>query len=71
MTNVFVQLNGGGWTSATTVNGWTNWSANVTLTPGSNTVSAYAVNGYGSFSPTNSVTFDYSTGASPQRGLES
>ena len=50
VTNVFVQLNGGGWTGASSVNGWSNWTANVTLTPGSNTVSAYAVNGYGSFS---------------------
>ena len=63
LTNVFVQLNGGGWTSAATVNGWTNWTANVTLTPGSNTVSAYAVNGYGSFSPTNSVMLDYASSA--------
>jgi len=69
VTNVLVQLNGGNWTNATTVNGWTNWTANVTLTPGSNTVSAYAVDGYGSFSPTNSVTFDYSTGGSPQADL--
>jgi len=63
LTNVMVQLSGGGWISATSVNGWTNWSANVTLAPGSNTVSAYAVDAYGSFSPTNSVTFDYKTNA--------
>jgi uncharacterized repeat protein (TIGR01451 family) len=69
VTNVLVQLNGGSWTNATTLNGWTNWSANLTLTPGSNTVSAYAVNGYGSFSPTSSVTLDYSTGGSPQADL--
>ncbi|HTB85261.1 MAG TPA: choice-of-anchor tandem repeat GloVer-containing protein [Candidatus Sulfotelmatobacter sp.] len=69
VTNVFVQLNGGTWTNATSVNGWTNWSANMTLTPGSNTVSAYAENGYGSDSPTNTVTFDYAA-SSPQADLK-
>jgi len=63
LTNVYVQLNSGGWSGATSVNGWTNWTANVTLTPGSNTVSAYAVDTYGNVSPTNSVTFDYVTNA--------
>ena len=72
VTNVYVQLNNGGWTSATNVvlapsarvtlgNAWANWTVNETLTPGSNTVSAYAVDTYGNPSPTNSVTFDYVT----------
>jgi uncharacterized repeat protein (TIGR01451 family) len=65
LTNVYVQLNNGGWTSATPVNGWANWSALVTLTPGSNTVRAYARDSYGSVSPTNAVTFDYVTNSSP------
>jgi uncharacterized repeat protein (TIGR01451 family) len=63
VTNVYVQLNGGGWTNATTANGWSNWTANVTLTPGSNTVQAYAVDAlFGTPSMTNSVIFDYVPG---------
>jgi len=61
LTNVYVQLNNGGWTGAISTSGWTNWTASVTLTAGSNTVSAYAVDAYGNVSPTNSVTFDYVT----------
>jgi uncharacterized repeat protein (TIGR01451 family) len=61
LTNVYVRLNNGGWAGATSANGWSNWTANVTLTAGSNTVSAYAVDAYGNVSPTNSVTFDYVT----------
>ena len=61
VTNVYVRLNNGSWTGATSAGGWTNWTANVTLAAGSNTVSAYAVDAYGNPSPTNSVTFDYVT----------
>ena len=57
--NVFLSLNGGGWTTATTANGCTNWSAQVSLTPGTNTVQAYAVDPAGNVSTTNSVTFVY------------
>ncbi|MGA2544551.1 MAG: Ig-like domain-containing protein, partial [Verrucomicrobiota bacterium] len=57
---VYYQLDGGSWTPATTTNDWTNWRANVTLAPGTNTVRAYAVDTSGHLStPTNSVSFFY------------
>ena len=58
VSNVFYQFDGGGWTLAHTTNAWTNWTTNVTLTPGTNTVRAYAVDTSGNASsPTNSVSF--------------
>ncbi len=56
VTNVWVQLNDGGWTNATGTN---NWSASLNLIPGTNTVQAYASNISGHLSATNTVTFDY------------
>ena len=56
---VYYSLNGSGWTAATTANNWTNWTANLTLTPGTNTVQAYAVDTSGNLSTTNSVRFEY------------
>ncbi len=56
---VYYSLNGSGWTAATTTNTWTNWSANLTLTPGFNTLQAYAADTSGNLSPTNTVKFIY------------
>ena len=56
---VYYSLNGSGWTAATTTNNWTNWTANLALTPGTNTVQAYAADTSGNFSPTNTVKFEY------------
>jgi len=55
MTNVFYSLNSGGWSNAVTGNGWTNWTAAVTLIPGTNTIAAYAVDPAGDASPTANV----------------
>ena len=57
--NVWLQLNGGSWTNATTANGWTNWSATASLIPGTNTVSAYAAAPCGHVSATNTVSFQF------------
>jgi hypothetical protein len=54
VSNIWCQANGGGWTRAV---GTTNWNASMLLTPGSNLVSAYAVDLAGNSSPTNTVSF--------------
>jgi len=59
VSNVLYSLNGLAWTAATTGNNWTNWTAQVTLTPGTNTIAAYAVDTSDNNSLTNSVSFDF------------
>ena len=48
-----------GFAPATTANNWANWSTNVTLVAGTNTIAAYAVDNSGNISPTNSVKLVY------------
>ena len=59
VSNVSYQLNHSGWSVAPTANRWTNWTAAVTLTPGTNTLQAYAVDTSGNVSTTNNVAFVY------------
>ena len=59
VSNVWCQINGLGWNSATNINNWTNWAAGVTLLPGTNVVQAYAVDTSGNMSTTNTVSFQY------------
>ena len=66
---VHYSLNGSGWTVANTANNWTNWTANLTLSPGTNTVQAYAVDTTGNHSSTNKVTFAYKTAPGSLAGL--
>ena len=56
---VYYSLNGGLWTNATTANNWTNWSASLPLTPGTNSLQAYALDASGNASATNTVQFKY------------
>ena len=56
--NVFLSVNNGAWTNATTGNAWTNWSAMVNLIVGTNTIQAYAVDNSGNVSATNSVNIN-------------
>ncbi len=59
VTSVLFQLNGGLWVPAITTNGYTNWSANLNLSPGTNTLKAYALDGNNNGSITNTVSFVY------------
>jgi uncharacterized repeat protein (TIGR03803 family) len=61
VTNVQFQFNNGNWSSATTTNQWTNWSAVVTLQAGSNVFQAFSVDPVGNHSTTNGVTIFYVT----------
>ena len=59
VSNVFVSVNNTGWTNAASENGFTNWQVAVMLTPGTNTIAAYAVDTTGNVSKTNTVSFVY------------
>jgi len=59
VSNVWCQIDGLGWNSATNINNWTNWAAGVTLSPGTNVVQAYAVDTSGNVSTTSSVSFQF------------
>jgi hypothetical protein len=52
-------LNGGAWFNAGSSNHWTNWTAQVVLTPGTNHLQAWAADSSGNNSLTNSVDFVY------------
>jgi hypothetical protein len=56
---VWYQLNGMIWNTAASSNGWTNWTANLALSPGTNNLSTYAVDSAYNNSTTNTVSFDF------------
>ncbi len=57
--SVYFQINTQAWALASTSNQWTNWTAAVSLVPGTNTLKVYAVDPYGNTSSTNSIKFLY------------
>ena len=59
VTNVCCSVNAATWTAANPINNWTNWSTQVTLTPGTNTIAAYAMDNSGNLSATNTVKIVY------------
>ncbi|MEI6167800.1 MAG: choice-of-anchor tandem repeat GloVer-containing protein [bacterium] len=59
VTGVYYSFNGGSWTLASTTDGWSNWSASVTYTTGTNILSAYAMGTNGPISLTNSIRVSF------------
>ena len=57
--NVLYRINDLPWSSATSGNGWSNWSAQATLIPGTNKLSVYAVDTSGNCSLTNMVSWQF------------
>ena len=58
VTEVGVQINNGGWTSAQSVNGFTNWlAADLPVVSGANIVQVYAMDAAGNVSVTNTLKF--------------
>ena len=55
--SVQYRLNSGDWTPASSGNGWTNWTVDVTPVAGTNTIRAYVRDAAGNYSTTNSVSF--------------
>ena len=55
VSNVLVSLNGGDWTPAALADNGSNWTNQVSLMPGTNVVSAYAMDTSGNVSLTNTV----------------
>jgi hypothetical protein len=56
---VSYKLNNDDWEQAATTNSWTNWTANLPLTAGTNVLSIFAQDAAGNCSPTNTVRFLY------------
>ena len=59
VSNVLYSLNGSAWSNAASANQWTNWTAQVTLASGLNSVKAFAMDTSGNFSVTNTVNLGY------------
>jgi hypothetical protein len=57
--DVFYQLNGGNWASASSTDNYAHWSAELSLAAGTNLLQVYAVDSAGYGTATNSVSFRY------------
>jgi formylglycine-generating enzyme required for sulfatase activity len=55
--DVYYSFNDSDWAPANTANDWSNWTEQVTLTPGTNTIAAYAMDAAGNLSTTDTVKF--------------
>ncbi|MGH8025072.1 MAG: InlB B-repeat-containing protein, partial [Limisphaerales bacterium] len=68
---VAYQLDDGAWINSFTTNGFTNWSATVELSAGTNVLNIYAMNLGGNYSPTNSLRLISTNAVKLQFGLVS
>src|SRR5204863_717211 len=68
---VWYQLNGAAWTSPSSTNGWTNWTATMGLIKGTNVVRAYSVDSSGNRSTTNHISFVSSNAFKMRLGVSS
>jgi len=59
VSNVWYSFNNSAWTGANGGNSWSNWTAAVTLQPGTNKIAAYAIDTSGNVSTTNTIRFVY------------
>ena len=59
VSNVWYRVNGFGWNPATTGNNWSNWTAQIALTPGTNAIAVYCTDINGNPSLTNSLSIQY------------
>ncbi|HEY5345989.1 MAG TPA: immunoglobulin domain-containing protein [Verrucomicrobiae bacterium] len=66
---VFCNLNGSGWSAASTGNGWSNWWVNLTLDPNTNVLQIYAVDRSGNFSAISKLKMTYSAAPGSLNGM--
>jgi len=59
VSNVFFQVKNYGWLPASTSDNWLHWTGTAMLDPGTNVISAYAVDTSGNVSPTSKVSVIY------------
>ncbi len=59
--DVFFKLNDGSWTEATSLNAWSDWTALLSLIPGTNYFSTYCIDASGNASAISSARIIYST----------
>jgi uncharacterized repeat protein (TIGR03803 family) len=69
VSNVQVSVNSGSWAKAVQVIGWSNWSYTALLVPGTNNISAIAVDTSGNISATNPIKVVYILSAPIEVGI--
>ena len=66
---VLFSINGGNWNEATTLNHWADWTIILDLVPGTNVLSAYAIDNSGNLSATSTVRIIFTTAPASLSGF--